>query len=104
MSQGDYIKYKKTAVELSMTNPNQPTTLVSSNYTEFKQFVAENVVVNTTITYNLMKPTPYNQSAVGTSTVLSNVNAQQIFDINYKYPTKCALCSMFPLSGKTNGY
>jgi hypothetical protein len=51
MSQSDYIKYKKTAVELKRQSAFSPV-LASADYTLYKQFQVENTVVNTAARYN----------------------------------------------------
>lgn len=104
MSQGDYIKYKRTAVELSNAPSNIPMNLVSSTYTDYKQFVVENITTNTSITYFLMKSTPLNNYNAAVTNTNTNINAQQVFGMERKYPSTCSSCVMFPLSGKTNGY
>ena len=96
MSQSDYIKYKKSSVELNDLK-GYPSILDTSDYIEFKQFAVENTVVNTSITYNKMKPTIYNV----TSTALSTINAQTVFNMERIYPSTCSDTTLFPLCRNT---
>lgn len=60
MSQSDYIKFKKTATKLSVDNRflgnKEPAVFDAGNYTDFKQFNIENTILNTSPTYNYIKP------------------------------------------------
>ena len=72
MSQSDYIKYKKSAVELK----NQtffPPILESDDYTDYKQYATGNNVYNTCQTYNELIPP----------------HKTRLFDIERSYLTTC---------------
>ena len=71
MSQSDYIKYKKTGVQLKDLARQSPI-LSPRIYTAFKDYNLENNIINTTINYNKLIPT----------------NTQIVFDIERK-PTNC---------------
>jgi hypothetical protein len=61
MSQSDYIKFKKTAAKLSIDNKlignKEPAVFGAGDYTDFKQFNIENTILDTSPTYNYIKPT-----------------------------------------------
>ena len=52
MSQSDYIKYKKINAKLSENAVKQSPVLNSSDYSDFKEFVIENTVLNKKLIYN----------------------------------------------------
>lgn len=58
MSQSDYIKYKRIAVELNNQANNLPPVIGSGQYTNYKAFTLENTLFNTKPNY--MKLTPFN--------------------------------------------
>jgi hypothetical protein len=55
MSQSDYIKYKKTGVQLK-TLSKQPSVLTPKTYTAYMNYNLENTIPNTKITYNRLIP------------------------------------------------
>lgn len=55
MSQSDYIEYKRRALVLK-NQTKLPTILTSDQYIGFKQFAAENNIVNTSPEYNELIP------------------------------------------------
>lgn len=55
MSQSDYIEYKRRAIELK-NQTKLPPILTSDQYIGFKQFAAENNIVNTSPEYNELIP------------------------------------------------
>ena len=60
MSHSDYIKFKKTAAKLSIDNRSvlnkEPAVFGAGDYTDFKQFNIENTIIDTSPTYNYIKP------------------------------------------------
>ena len=73
MSQSDYLKYLRVSTQLSLdASKNQPPVFDPSTYLNYKQYVLQNTIKNTSITYNLIKP----------------VGKVLIFDIE-KNPTNC---------------
>ena len=58
MSQSDYLKYLKVSTQLSLdASKNQPPVYNPSTYLNYKEYVLQNTIINTSITYNLIKPT-----------------------------------------------
>jgi len=57
MSQSDYLKYLKVSTQMSLdANKNQLPIFEPSTYLNYKEFVLQNTIKNTNITYNLIKP------------------------------------------------
>lgn len=60
MSQSDYIKFKKTSTKLAIDNKlignKEPAVFDAGDYTDFKQFNIENTILDTSPTYNYIKP------------------------------------------------
>jgi hypothetical protein len=85
MSQSDYIKYKKTSVQLKDLS-NHPPILVPSDYTSFLNYNLENTITNTKINYHQLIPS----------------NTQIIFNME-KIPTNCpSFITCFGTQGRTN--
>lgn len=58
MSQSDYLKYLKVSTQLSLdASKNQPPVFNPSTYLNYKEYVLQNTIINTSITYNLIRPT-----------------------------------------------
>jgi hypothetical protein len=83
MSQSDYIKYKRVAVELNNQAKNLAPVIGAGQYTNYKAFTLENTIFNTKPNY--MKLTPY-----------TSVN---VFGIQKYTPSDC---STFTLCTETN--
>jgi mannose/fructose/N-acetylgalactosamine-specific phosphotransferase system component IIB len=80
MSQGDYIKYKRVAVELLDQSKNLAPVIGSGQYINYKSFTLENTILNTKLSYTKLVP-------------LSSVN---VFGMQKNNPSGCAsfiLCS-----------
>lgn len=80
MSQSDYIRYKRVAVELKNQAKNLAPVIGSGQYVDYKAFTLENTILNTKPNY--MKLTPSN-----------SVN---IFGMQINSPSNCstfALCT-----------
>ena len=57
MSQSDYIKHLKTSTQLKLdASRNQLPVFDSSVYLDYKEYVIENTVIDTNITYNMLLP------------------------------------------------
>ena len=57
MSQSDYIKYRKISTQLKLdASRNQLPVFDSSTYLDYKDYVLENTIVDTNITYNMLIP------------------------------------------------
>lgn len=55
MSQSDYIKYKKTSIELTSLN-KYPPVFQEDIYNSFKEYSLENTIQNTKLTFNQLQP------------------------------------------------
>ena len=57
MSQSDYIKYRKISTQLKLdASRNQIPVFDSSIYLDYKDYVLENTIVDTNITYSMLQP------------------------------------------------
>ena len=83
MSQSDYIRYKRVAVELKNQAKNLPPVINAGQYTNYKAFTLENTIISSKVEYSKLKPT-------------SSVN---IFGIQINNPSTC---STFTLCKGTN--
>jgi hypothetical protein len=92
MSQSDYIKYKKITNKLSESARKQPPVFDSSDYSSYKQYVIENIVPNSKLTYRK----------------LIDNNSQLVFDMEKKKAdtvnmnTDKSKCPTFLLCKNTN--
>lgn len=73
MSQSDYIKYKKVAVELQMQSKLRPV-IESGQYTRFKDFELENTILSNKLRYEKLQPS----------------NTITVFGINQLHASNCA--------------
>ena len=83
MSQSDYIRYKRIAVELQNQSKNLAPVIGSGQYINYKAFTLENTILSTTQTYEKIIPP-------------SSVN---VFGIQRNHPEDC---STFTLCSGTN--
>jgi len=57
MSQSDYLKYLRVSTQLSLdASKNQLPVFDPSTYLNYKEYVLQNTIINTSVTYNLIKP------------------------------------------------
>ena len=83
MSQSDYIRYKRVAVELKDQSRNLAPVINSSQYINYKAFTLENTILNTKQDYTKLTPS----------------NSVNIFGMQMNNPGNC---SMFTLCTGTN--
>ena len=83
MSQSDYIRYKRVAVELKDQAKNLAPVIDSSQYTNYKAFTLENTIINTNMDYRKLTPP----------------NSVNVFDMQINNPGNC---STFTLCTGTN--
>lgn len=57
MSQSDYLKYLRVSTQLSLdASKNQLPVFYPSTYLNYKEYVLQNTIINTSLTYNLIRP------------------------------------------------
>jgi hypothetical protein len=83
MSQSDYIRYKRVAIELSNQSKNLAPVIQSGQYVNYKAFTLENTILSNKISYTKLQP----QSSVN------------VFGMQINNPSKC---STFTLCSGTN--
>jgi hypothetical protein len=83
MSQSDYIKYKRVAVELKNQAKNLAPVIGAGQYVDYKAFTIENTIINTKPEYTKLTP----------------VNSVNVFGMQMNNPS---LCSQFTLCTGTN--
>ena len=83
MSQSDYIKYKRVAVELKNQAKNLAPVIGAGQYVDYKAFTLENTIINTKQDYKKLTPS----------------NSVNVFGMQINTPSNC---STFTLCTGTN--